>query len=184
MLDARFILPIQFAFVMDLFRYAFLSRSLLQLFLIPSIFIELPELSLFLSQVQHHTSFWCIALYSIAIATTYFLVYIFFHLRFFHFKLVQQASLFHLFLALFMFFLVGWLAGALLPPSWLRSLSHFLYNLLCHANKTRARQRNRMEFHTSLSFAFTWNIWKNCKMSRLRRCTDTHPSHSTALEGT
>lgn len=75
---------------------------------------------------------------------------------------------FHLFFYfIFMFFLVlvGWLAGALLPHADFDHYLNFLYNLLCHANKTRERERasnmrNSMEFHTSLSFAFTWNIWK------------------------
>lgn len=106
--------------------------------------------------------FWCIAHYSIAIATTYFLVYVFFSSSFY---LMCFFHLFFYFIFMFFLVLVGWLAGALLPHADFDHYLNFLYNLLCHANKTRERERasnmrNRMEFHTSLSFAFTWNIWK------------------------
>lgn len=100
-----------------------------------------------------------------------------------------RASHFHLsFLLFFMFFwlvgrLTAWLAGALLPHADFDHYLNFLYNLLCHASKTRERQRereikskiqNRMEFHASL----TWNIWKlwNVSYATMHWHKHTHSS--------
>lgn len=140
-------------------RYALVSFSLTpsQLFLISarshSICIESPEFFLFLLlQCNITLPFDASHFIRLQSQLLIFLSIFFFHLRFiwcilfflYHFEL-KYALLF--FISFFIYslcssWLVGWLAGALLPHANFDHYLNFLYNLLCHPNKTRARGQN------------------------------------------